>query len=458
MKKLLGIVVLCLLWCSFSIAGEMNLWKKTVKLPEDVSKGYKKGWSFGNNYDPETHLTPDYAFTIVNKSDEHPVRLGKQSIRFELRRGDCGIDEGGYNDCTIWDEKTGHTSERHELGSKDKFPSKGVTWHTYSIFLTKDFPIAGHGYEHISLGQFHGGPNNSPGFKWDVDEETYQLRRRTGCHTKEFLKKFGGKDGFKCSISMPENNKQDVILAKDLRGKWHDIVINIKWSRKKDGHFKQWINGKLVYHYLGNTSKPKGSTNNFKLGIYRGASNQTPKESTQIVYYDEIRYAKKSCKKLQLEDLGYSCEKLESQKIPNGLIDHIPGQIELELTSLPTMDGKYKLVWLWIDKTMDDKEIRKSFVIGDEVTIKEGIINFDKMNNSKVISNKYREKVSFINLGDTFMIKGSLDLDSSGSLKVTIKGSSTKNEKGLYVAEGLWGIDDKKKKKEYIGIFLKSLK
>ena len=121
------------------------------------------------------------------------------------------------------------------------------------------------------------------------------------------------------------------------------------------------------------------------------------------------------------------------------------------------MDGKYKLVWLWIDKTMDDKEIRKSFVIGDEVTIKEGIINFDKMNNSKVISNKYREKVSFINLGDTFMIKGSLDLDSSGSPKVTIKGSSTKNEKGLYVAEGLWGIDNKKKKKEYIGIFLKPL-
>ena len=106
---------------------------------------------------------------------------------------------------------------------------------------------------------------------------------------------------------------------------------------------------------------------------------------------------------------------------------------------------------------MDDKEIRKSFVIGDEVTIKNGKITFDKINNSKVISNKYREKISFINLGDKFMIKGSLDLDSSDTPKVTISGSSTKNEKGLYVAEGLWGIDNKKKKKEYIGIFLKQL-
>ena len=160
MKKLLGIVVLGLLWCSFSTAGEMNLWNKTVKLPDDVSKGYKKGWSFGNNYDPETHLTPDYAFTIVNKSDGHPVRFGEKSIRFELKKGDCGTDSGGYNDCTVWNEKTGHYSERHELGSNDKFPSKGVTWHTFSFFLPEDFPIVGHYYEHISLGQFHGGPNN----------------------------------------------------------------------------------------------------------------------------------------------------------------------------------------------------------------------------------------------------------------------------------------------------------
>ena len=85
----------------------MNLWKKTVKLPEDVSKGYKKGWSFGNNYDPETHLTPDYAFTIVNKSDGHPVRFGEKSIRFELRRGDCGKSPGGYDDCTIWNKNKG---------------------------------------------------------------------------------------------------------------------------------------------------------------------------------------------------------------------------------------------------------------------------------------------------------------------------------------------------------------
>ena len=36
-------------------------------------------------------------------------------------------------------------------------------------------------------------------------------------------------------------------------------------------------------------------------------------DPTQIVYYDEIRHAK-SCKKLKLKELGYSCKEIESQK------------------------------------------------------------------------------------------------------------------------------------------------
>ena len=50
------------------------------------------------------------------------------------------------------------------------------------------------------------------------------------------------------------------------------------------------------------------------MGIYRGPLPSTPKNLTQIAYFDQVRFAK-SCEKLKLEDLGYSCEELESQKI-----------------------------------------------------------------------------------------------------------------------------------------------
>ena len=75
-----------------------------------------------------------------------------------------------------------------------------------------------------------------------------------------------------------------------------------------------WVNGKLLYHFVGRTVVPKDGTM-FKFGIYRGKVYSGDGEGTHIVYYDEIRFAKKSCKKLKLEDLGYSCSDLESQTV-----------------------------------------------------------------------------------------------------------------------------------------------
>ena len=70
------------------------------------------------------------------------------------------------------------------------------------------------------------------------------------------------------------------------------MVFNVKWSLKQNGYFKQWINGKLVYHYQGSNLTP-GEKEGFNFGIYREPKKNAPKEVTQVAYYDEIRYAKK---------------------------------------------------------------------------------------------------------------------------------------------------------------------
>ena len=48
MKKLLGILVLGLVltFSSNGISGEMNVFKKKIKLPSDVMQGYKKCMEF----------------------------------------------------------------------------------------------------------------------------------------------------------------------------------------------------------------------------------------------------------------------------------------------------------------------------------------------------------------------------------------------------------------------------
>ena len=320
MKKLLGIMVLGLVltFSSNGMSGEMNVFKKKIKLPPDVMQGYKNAWKFCCNYDPETRLTPDYAFKIVNKSDGHPVRLGEQSIRFEIRRGDCGLGESGWNDCKTGGVHGDVGSERHELSMMKHLSNfKGVTWHTYSLYLPNDFPI--HGFNHITMGQFHSDGDGHPAFNWSVGnnwsvgDKGYELSRRTACNLPRY-KKFRKKETSNCSLSWPSNKIQTVIQPKDLLGQWHDMVFNVKWSLKQNGYFKQWINGKLVYHYQGSNLTP-GEKEGFNFGIYREPRKNAPKEVTQVAYYDEIRYAKKSCKKLKLEDLGYSCADLEKQTI-----------------------------------------------------------------------------------------------------------------------------------------------
>ena len=207
-----------------------------------------------------------------------------------------------------------HNSERHELNAiKEVNSLKGVTWHTYSLYLPKDFPLDG--YEWIGMGQFHT-TDGQPAFNWSVGYKGYVLERRTACSLPENKNKA-------CSNRDPQNYHKMVIHQDDLRGQWHDMVFNGKWSLKQKGFFKMWVNGKLVYHYQGSNLTP-GQLSGFQFGIYQHPFVYSSKDEIHVSYYDEIRFAKKSCKKLKLEDLGYNCKDLESQTASR--IDKIKGK------------------------------------------------------------------------------------------------------------------------------------
>ena len=448
MKKFLGIVVLGLLWCSFSAAGEMNVWKKKIKMPKDIMKGYINDWRFCCNIDPETKLTPDYAFKFVNKSDGHPVRLGEQSLRIELRRGDCGVSPSGYDDCAIKDPETGMTSERNELTLFNKASKiKGTTWHTYSIFLPKDFLRTG--FEHITMGQFHGDGDLAVAFNWNIGSDTlgYEVQRRTGCHLPEHIK-LDIQTG--CTVKMLANHQEEVITGDNLLGKWHDIVFNVKWTKKQTGYLKQWINGKLVYHYQGNTETP-GETTQAQFGIYRGPTPESPKVATQVVYYDQIRFAKK-CKKLKLEDLGYSCKDLESQTINK--IDKII--LVNEKTKKLNLSGKYKITWYWVDiNTKNNTVTKQEKIVSDVLIIDKGKVTFAKLGSSKVISDKYRKKVEFLQVGEEeILVQGELDLDTKSTDPVEIILKPDQNNKQKYIGIGVFYDDKQKHKSENIKIIL----
>ena len=75
------------------------------ELPKEIASGnsyFKSMDEFGQ--------FKDYGVQVVNKSDGHPVRIGKKSLRFEIRGGDCQRNSKGWNDCEL-------KRERHELTS-----------------------------------------------------------------------------------------------------------------------------------------------------------------------------------------------------------------------------------------------------------------------------------------------------------------------------------------------------
>jgi len=257
MKKLLGILVLSLLFCSDGFAGNI------VKLPKDVASGNKYKKSLDKKY-------KKYGMQVVNKKDGHPVRAGDQSIRFEVRPGDCGYNED-WNDCD-------NDRERHELTGKRM--SGGEWWYAWSIFLPKDFINVSP--TKLALGQFH---QEKGHVVWMFQNQNYSIP-----------------GGYWIDNQVPGYTKTlDKVLTNDeMIGKWNDILVNVKWSKKEDGFFKVWVNNKLSYEYMGAT-KTKAKVY-FKFGIYRSflskwiySSKNKKKEKgvpAQVVYFDEVRTGK----------------------------------------------------------------------------------------------------------------------------------------------------------------------
>ena len=293
MKKLLGILVLGLLWCNIGFADVKDVLKK-IKSNKDISTGFKKFKDTGEGKSNHWRITYQkdvlksksemrkHILQIVKKSEDYPVRLGKESLRFEVRNGDS------------WGWDVNNDRERVELII---CCANKTTWNAWSVYFPNDFKIIFPAKN--AMGQFHSDGDNPPPFMFQ--NQGSPRGKEGGGYWIEADESIGG-----------DNIPVKLLDKNEVLGTWNDILVNAKWTHNEDGFFKVWINGKLSYYYKG-TTQIKGDRIEHHLGIYRSYLSRRPgPEPTQIAYYDEMRYAR-SCKKLKLGDLGYSCKELEKQ-------------------------------------------------------------------------------------------------------------------------------------------------
>ena len=72
--------------------------------------------------------------------------------------------------------------------------------------------------------------------------------------------------------------------------KWHNIQIETFFSKKEDGKFNIWVNGKEVFKYSGATLK--SDVYFFKYGLYRAFLSRAKKRKripTQYIYFSNLR-------------------------------------------------------------------------------------------------------------------------------------------------------------------------
>ena len=175
MRKLSSMIFFVFLWSYNGFAENINV-KKKIKFPRDIVQGYKNDmgslWGLSCTYSGDNKcMTPNYAYKIVNKNENYPVRLANKSIRMELRKGDCHQKrKGSHNDC-----KASPPAERHEFGIEfDKSTGiKGKTWHAHSMFLPSDTPIINS--EWITMGQFHNIGYDLPPVNFDIKKKKFRI-------------------------------------------------------------------------------------------------------------------------------------------------------------------------------------------------------------------------------------------------------------------------------------------
>lgn len=245
------------------------------------------------------------SYEIVKLGSGEPV-IGKKAFKFVAIPFDCG--SSSYNN---WYTDCGHVyqstySEKFKIGGGDRMRSEISTdtfkfpnpfWLSFSIYIPEDYvTISPTSVSMFQIWEANAGTNlmieDMNGF---LVAKQQVLNRRTDKFPKG------------------QNPWPRLIEIDEMRGKWTHFKIHTNQSDKIDkGFYKYYINDKLVAEYKGVTSDKKKEGMFLKAGIYQtgisfsmskwGMSEKwEPRQDagnfpTQIIYMDNIFYAKKESK------------------------------------------------------------------------------------------------------------------------------------------------------------------
>ena len=263
-------------------------------------------------------------FSVVSS----PTRFGETSFFIQAPGDECFQRD---EDCKRPNgEKQKRVEPRHDTGFV------GNIWVSFSFYLPDKFEMP---TMKKALLQFHS--------DWDYLPPMFMIdivKSRGLIWSHESAKgiKLYPEGNNNCSPGAGGENKHQFcsaqfqeysILKTDeiKRNRWYDFVFNINFDNKNidQAFHKIWMNGELVisknnqtlWEQLPGIEKDRNKAV-FQFGIYGSFLDY----SHQEYFADEIHFAR-NCEDLDIENLGYSCETLISQKIK----ESVPSRVQAGL-------------------------------------------------------------------------------------------------------------------------------
>lgn len=170
-----------------------------------------------------------------------PTSPGRRVLAITVQPGDCpGV--GGH----------GESTERAELCEVDPvvLPTESEVWYGFSLYLPTTFPVLDH---RLVVGQWYQ-PSPDPALE----------RGRSPLVANRF------RAGV-FSITRQDGTTRVVCFEepRDIRGRWIDLVYQIRFTTSPDGLLCAWMNGTPVVAYSGPLAYPDNDRVYFRLGLYR---------------------------------------------------------------------------------------------------------------------------------------------------------------------------------------------
>jgi hypothetical protein len=229
-------------------------------------------WPYGwkHRYEHTHSANAEYSFTCCTEQ-MHP-RSTCASHRFEVHANDIGEEDLEVR------RSDGVARERSEMAQFDMLQREGDEfWYGWSFYVPPSFPESvfrpGKAWPQVNLAQFMQQKGDLsgylPSFMFAKDGHAFILRRFPHL----------GK----------QSDRWELIGNAEFRDTWHDIVVHVHWTEKKDGLVEVWADGKEKLSKILATRSHGAGPIYHKYGIYRIADHNQP---PAVAYFSQLRRGK----------------------------------------------------------------------------------------------------------------------------------------------------------------------